>query len=702
MAFTRRRADWKQYPDITTGTVDDTDFDAWDQGLVDAHAMLPADYMIYMSGGVAYAKSPLGTDYSGSDPAAVLQSAITALGTAGGTIVLRGALTWGSVPTLPKNISPKLHIRGTGSTIVTLSVAGPRFLDFNRTADNDTFQNIEVSDLVIDNNNVGGRGHVILGAYYTGGVAENGLLRANFDNIRCVNVTALNIPVDSTTTIHRIGFYPFTRHVSASEATTNYVRNIYCENVRIEGGNIGFTVGGTGPSASIINIEYDNVEFVDCYHSLGVVPTVNYSSANYQIGVRARATAGQGASVAGSGKSVRMTRCFGEYSGDVAIEIDCPQDAVVDGCHMKDAYTNGFYTANNTPVTNPERQQWLFSNCTYTRRDVIQGCGFKATSSDGNACGRYKIRDCQVHVNEPTGQNGGVYGFQFSGSSSVPSYEEIDIDGFKVIAKGLTHVFGDATVAMNAIVINGYGSSTVRTIARLRDIGIRMEATRTGGGNSVFLTGIQLAGILLADVEGVNLNFQASGLQANSIIGMDVGTISGSSIEGTIGKVRARALWTGDTAPRGISIRGTSTLAIPTRLDIENCDFTLAPAGIVDVLFTAAPLNQDKVYFRGNKWRTYPKPSAAMGTTNFAAATFTTATGNQYIGGDSAEIHFATGTGAAVTAIDVSKDGTTYENAYTQASGAMAQSVLVPVDNGDYVKVTFATTQPTTRVRFRK
>jgi hypothetical protein len=108
--------------------------------------------------------------------------------------------------------------------------------------------------------------------------------------------------------------------------------------------------------------------------------------------------------------------------------------------------------------------------------------------------------------------------------------------------------------------------------------------------------------------------------------------------------------------------------------------------------------------FRNIVWKSgqYPKPSAAMSANNFAAATFTTAVGNQYTGGLPAEIHFQTGTGAAITAIATSKDGSTYEQVYAQASAAMAQDVLVPVDNGDFVKVTFATTQPTTRVRFRR
>jgi hypothetical protein len=56
----------------------------------------------------------------------------------------------------------------------------------------------------------------------------------------------------------------------------------------------------------------------------------------------------------------------------------------------------------------------------------------------------------------------------------------------------------------------------------------------------------------------------------------------------------------------------------------------------------------------------------------------------------------------AITKIEASKDGTNYEEAWNQASGVMAQDVLVPVDNGDYIKVTFSTTQPTTRVRFRR
>jgi len=150
-----------------------------------------------------------------------------------------------------------------------------------------------------------------------------------------------------------------------------------------------------------------------------------------------------------------------------------------------------------------------------------------------------------------------------------------------------------------------------------------------------------------------------------------------------------------------VRIDGTASLTITPRITVADCNFTNAPATATDILFGGTS-NAAKVFFRSNTWRVFPKPSAAMSASNFAAATFTTATGNQYIGGDPAEIQFANGTGAAITAIDVSKDNVTYENVWTQASGVMAQSVEAYVDNGDYVKVTFATTQPTTRVVFLK
>jgi hypothetical protein len=583
-------------------------------------AGMMASYLIYTNGTTYFAKSGASgaIAFSGTDPGAILNSCITALGTVGGLIQFAdGTFTWTvTIPGLPRGITGKLHIRGSGNTTIVLVAGAPRFTDFNRIADNDTFQNIEISDFKIDCNNVGGHGHVIAGAYTA---TYNGLQRVNYDNITVRRVRAINLPVDSTTANHRIGFYPFTSHPGANEGTTNYVRNILCEDVRVEGGNIGFTVGGTGPSASIINIEYDNVQFIRCYHSLGVIPTVNYSSANFQVGVRSRAATNQGGSVPGSGRSVRMKDCFGEYSGDVAIEIDAPEDAVVDGCVMKDAFTNGYYSANNTPVTNVERQQWLWTNCTYIRRDVPTGRGFKATSSDGNACGRYVIRNCQVHRNEPTPEIGAVNGFQFSGSSTVPSYEEIDIDGFYCHMSGISFDGSGASAPVDqAIVINTWASSTVKTNVKLKDVRVRYNATRTttGGTRSLFLTGIVLGGPMFLNIQGVDLDFQCSGIQSGGITGITLGAQAGSNIEGEIRNVRIPRTWTGDTTPTGISISGTATLTIPNSILIDNANLTLIPSAGTELAF-AGVSNAAKVQLGlNNKWRLHPvSPRVATTTT---------------------------------------------------------------------------------------
>jgi hypothetical protein len=540
-----------------------------------------------------------------TDVGAIVNTLIGLLPAAGGLIEWRNdgnVFPCSTAISLPKNVTNRLWLNGNESKIqLAASKTDPIFITWNRTNDNDTFQNTSITDFNIDVNNITGRGSVI-GTYSAAG---NGLQRVNFDSIDMRRIRMYNMLVDSTTTNHSIGVYIFTRHISASEATTNYVKNILMEDVRVEGGNIGFTLGGTGPISSIINIEYDNIEFVRCWHSLLVVPTVNYSSANFQVGVRSRGAGMRDASVPGTGGSVRMKDCFGEYSGDVGIEIDCPRDCVIDNCTMKDSFTNGFYTSNNQPLTNVEKQQWLFSNCTWIRRDTTQGTGFKATASEGNALGRYVIRNCQVHRNEPTAQNGGIDGFIFAGASTIPSIEEIDIDGFYIHSIGTNY---DSTVAptadvQNLIVINTWASTTVKTNVKIRNVRLIHSATRIGTAHSMFLTGIVLGGPMTIDIDRIDLDYRGTNISTSGITGVEVGAQAGSSIDGRIAHVRVRNTWTGETAPSVLKFFGTGTLTIPNGIDVEGCDFRSLLAGGSEVLFTS-PSNAPKVNFRNNKWKT--------------------------------------------------------------------------------------------------
>jgi hypothetical protein len=101
--------------------------------------------------------------YAGASLDAKVAAAIAAAASAGGgTVVLPagkyGTSDWLRPPLIPSGLPRELHIRGAnrGATQITLSAACPRAFDFNRTANDQVFQLVRISDLVVDANHVDG------------------------------------------------------------------------------------------------------------------------------------------------------------------------------------------------------------------------------------------------------------------------------------------------------------------------------------------------------------------------------------------------------------------------------------------------------------------------------------------------------------------------------------------------------------------
>jgi hypothetical protein len=190
---------------------------------------------------------------SGTDGGTVLSAVLPAAGSVGANIAFRNdgnIFPWSTVPMLPKGITSKLWIQGNGAT-VRLSSAGPRFLDFNKTADHDLFKNIEVSNFLIDCNNVTGTNanHVIIGTRRGSSGAQT---RINIDQLFLHDITAINVPTASGNV--RIGVYISIQQVAGSEATQNYGTNILVQNVRVYGGEGGVYVdGGTNATFPDVN-----------------------------------------------------------------------------------------------------------------------------------------------------------------------------------------------------------------------------------------------------------------------------------------------------------------------------------------------------------------------------------------------------------------------------------------------------------------
>jgi len=559
--------------------------------------------------------------------------------------------------------------------------------------------------LLIDANNVGGRHHVVLGTLIAGTFQT----RVNVKNVVLRNIKAINIPTDPTGVNTRNGVYVVIYQPGLSEATQNSIQNFKCYNVRLEGGEQGFTLAGSSsvPGAGA-NIWVDDFVFEDCWHSTGSVPTAGYSAANYFIG--SQASVGRG----------KIVRCYGYGSGDEGIEIDgCIRVDVVDTV-IEEAFSNCFFvTIYNYPTfgsvvpsaANGIQGLVTFTRCTAVYRNYAGTCWqiFGSAAPYSLGPGDVLIEDCNVVWNNPTqgtvatvGTGGWAIKRTDGAAPATFTSSRLTVRNFKVAQTNIS--YGGAGLTSIAIDIHPNAASTHHFDLKGFHWSCQGAVTAGPGFNCFGIRCYQ--GNQHVIIEDVYPDINVTGLSAGSVKAVTLGQFSSAtaSLAGRVNGVRFRQV-VGDTAPVGVLIEAQdSTITVSEPFVISGVDVhAIGVAGAVAFqtnLITA----RNTCRLRDIAYATYPKPSAAMGVSNFATSTFTTATGNRYLGGHQALIQFLQGSGAGITAIDMSKDGTTYENYLTQAAGAMPSGtdLFIPVDNGDYIKVTFATTQPTTRVVFLK
>jgi hypothetical protein len=682
MAYTRARpaSHWLDYPDTTYGTVGSAEFGKWDTALDQLKGNW-RDLRDYGAVGDGV-----------NDDAAALTAALPSANSTGATIVVPpGTWTWGSVPALPKGITGRLKVMALPGAVVKLTTAGPRFLDFNKTADHDLFQNIEIGDLTIDCNNVAGTNanHVVIG---TRRGATGALTRINLDNIYIHDIRVVNVP--TATGNVRIAVYLSVQQASGGEGTQNYGKNILVERVRAYGGEGGVYVdGGTNATFPDVNsnVLLDNITIADCYHTTNSVPSAFRANANFLIG----------GSVYGGTCAIRG--CVGELSGDVSIEVDSMTEAFVTNCDMHDA---GFYYTNYHQPLYPSQQRIVLRDNTVrlTNNSVrpsenIIPYRLKKDATAAIDLGAIEIHGCDWY-RSLTDAPVGIRGIWINGPCA-----RITITDYTAVATGIAYSSSSASDLYAVYLDNCSGTGSTDIPVTLRNIRGSFAGARSGtgvlsSGLIVFANNTKASPLTL---DGLWMNLALTGMSSASVRGVNIGA-SGSAVKvnGELRRIHVLNL-SDDTGAAAVRF-GAQTTAVttPNRVDIDDCDFTALTSGQTEILFSTNNNLKPFVYATGIRWRAYPKASSAVDANSFAAATFTTATGNQYINLVAAEIHFATGTGSGVTKIEASKDGTTYEQVYAQASGAMAQDVLVPVDNGDYIRITFTGTQPTVRVRPRK
>ena len=518
------------------------------------------------------------TEYYGTDAAAVLQRCIDALKSMGGLIILgSGTYVWQSTPALPKDLANWLKIVGEGEVTIQLTANGPRAFDFRKTADYDTFRNVWLENFIIDCNNVGGQHHVVLGTYQHG-VVQN---RINIENIIIRKIVTKNVPVDATCTNHRRNICLVVYHPSVGERQT-MIRNIRIENCDFRGGNAGIEVAGCGPTAVGINIFVDGIYICNCKHTLLFVQTLQFPSANFHVGNR------------GFGGYAHIVGCYGEYSGDVGVEVNAI-DALVENTTIRDAAGVAFYYTNYNNLQNANGQQIAFRNCVAQKMSLpshLEGIGWAVNSNLSVGLGTLIIDRCAFYSSVSSFRTGEA--IRVSSSSGMTG---LTINNFKSITDGLSYS-ALGTNRINPVVI-GVTGGTVH--ATLKNVELIVSGTRQPAAGTLLVAGIDLHGEATIDFQDIRVDLWVTNMQAYSMCGIAVGNIK-ATIGGTIQRFTVSRIGD-DSNPAGIIIRDTTTLMIDGQLLIKECDFSTMTKGN-EVRFTGAKTNMDGVYFSNIKWGT--------------------------------------------------------------------------------------------------
>lgn len=664
------------------------------------------DFAIVVTAGTAYALDKRGAicfKSASRDSAAVLNSALTTAENAAtpglrrgnGTLNATGIVQFSpqnhdiksvaNLPPVPNGSTPdnrQLRIIGRGAKF-TLA-AGTRYIGFGRTADYDTLANVEIDGGTIDASALSA-----LATNWIIGVNSSSGQRINISNVQIRNIKTVGVPLPAAGAgVQVLNVLLYSYHLAAGEGTTTTVKDVVVEDCEFNGGSYGVLIGGSGGTTGV-EVFYNRCAIRRCRHDTGTISAGSTrADQHFQIGSRAY-----------GGRAV-ISNCYGANSGDAGISIDNATHALIEDCEIVDAWNAAFQTTNFRAPQDAGAQVCIFQNCKSRNANLSGLAGTAGGSQNGfylnigglATYGHVILRGCSHHSKQSQLTLPG-YALRADAAVSRITIEDFDAVFDAVVDTQIGSRFPSFI----------YIAPTVNCSVRIKRVRVKTAGSVTNGLMQAKMLLIGANGAELDfDIEDVAIDWNVTGVTAGQTYGFATGAGLTGTMRGTYRRCGFVQFAGGDTTPHPFYVYGSGTLTINGEIRVEDCDCVKLPGSSAGEVEVADNTNKAKVNVIGMKWRTFPKPSAAMGTSNFASATWTTATANQYIGGSPAEIHFANGSGAGITKIEASKDGTTYEAIWDQASGAMAQDVLVAVDNGDFLRLTYATTAPTTRVRFRR
>ena len=307
---------------------------------------------------------------SGGDDTAAIRAAVKSCGRTGGTVTFApGVYTISKSIRLSPGNTAMLTLSGYGATVKLVGAEG--FLNFHRSADYRSFRHFTVKGFEVDatqRSNVPGA--ALIGC--RGVNSSYFVWRGDVEDIVVQDIHlygAPSIPGDASCWGIALG----SKQRDEREATTNYVRDIRIDNVRIEGGDTGILVAGqlSGAAASLhsppfdANIVVDDIEISNVDFRSGRVPPFSGWESNTGIMVNQH----------GKGGRLYVRDCYLQGTGDDLLEINSMSSALVENVYCKETYDLGFQLRNQG-MTLDGTQLTTYRNCTYEAGREPRGIGF--------------------------------------------------------------------------------------------------------------------------------------------------------------------------------------------------------------------------------------------------------------------------------------------------------------------------------------
>jgi len=514
-----------------------------------------------------------------TDDYAAIQAAIDACGTSGGTVVFprgtylldrRGA----GALRLPAGNRRLLTLSGYGATIrLTRNV--PEFLRFHRTADHQLFAHFRVEGFAVDAQDVSAGGRDVIGF---GGQMR----RIDVDDVTVRDCRATGLPRGGT----REGINISCIQPTANEAVVDRITDITIDHCRVEGGALGFAVGGnefgTRGTPKHPSIDLDNVSLTNCSWDSGVRSPTFRAASGAQMGWAAH------------GGRLHIAGCDFRGSSDNNYEINGWRHALIEDCVSEDATTVGYYVSNwASPLGGADGQQVIFRDCVHrqlTRMDGCRGWGWD-TPSVSSPYGTLTLDHCRVVSSVPDG----------GGAQFLYSTPSIKARGVKILDcsyRGTGTRVTTSTWPFVVAVPGGGSPAGGPTRAEVGGCSFYFRAT---------VIGTPRYAVRLLSFSGdpdvrwhihdctFRTSVRSAGQASMSMIdlGAAAATTGGGSVEHC-------AFASPDHQVCAVEVGGTDHLTIPTAISVIDCDFRALARGAVDVCVPAGDPNQAKVETRNN------------------------------------------------------------------------------------------------------